>query len=150
MFWKKCRKFAGEHPCWSTISTKLLYNFIEIALRHWCSPVNSRCIFRTPFPKITSEGLLLELPFIKITALHPRYKSSPSRNSCEGNQLSLLLLTTDLMSIITLWTVNIFSIGKELYKSSLIFAKFWLILSVISLFSLTRYLILSQVLSNNP
>ena len=37
-------------------------NFIVIALRHGCSPVNLLHILRTPFPKSTSEGLLL---FIK-------------------------------------------------------------------------------------
>ena len=30
-----------------------------ITLRHWCSPVNLQHIFRTPFPKNTSGGLLL-------------------------------------------------------------------------------------------
>ena len=34
-------------------------NFIEIALRHGCSPVNLLHIFRTPFLKNTSERLLL-------------------------------------------------------------------------------------------
>ena len=43
----------------------LLCNFIEIALRHECSPVNLTHIFRTPFPKNTFEGLLLD--FKKIT-----------------------------------------------------------------------------------
>ena len=38
----------------------LLCNFIEITLRHWCSPVNLLYILRTPFPKNTSKGLLLE------------------------------------------------------------------------------------------
>ena len=33
----------------------------EIPLRHWCSPVNLLHIFRTPFPKNTSGGLLLRL-----------------------------------------------------------------------------------------
>ena len=37
----------------------LLCNFIEIALRHGCSPANLRHIFRTPFLKNTSERLLL-------------------------------------------------------------------------------------------
>ena len=46
---KICTKFTGGP----------LYNFIEIALRHWCSPVNLFHIFRTSFPKNTSEGLLL-------------------------------------------------------------------------------------------
>ena len=48
------RKFTGEHPCWSAISTKL----------HMCSPVNLPHIFRTPFYKITSGGVLLPLAAI--------------------------------------------------------------------------------------
>ena len=39
----------------------LLCNFIEIAFRHGCSPVNLLHIFKKPFPKNTSEGLLLML-----------------------------------------------------------------------------------------
>ena len=40
---------------------KVASNFTEIALQHWCSPVNLLHIFRTPFPflKNTSEWLLL-------------------------------------------------------------------------------------------
>ena len=53
-------KFTGEHPCRSAISTKLLCNFIEIALRHGCSPVNLLHIFRIPFLKNTSGRLLLK------------------------------------------------------------------------------------------
>ena len=52
--WKcECEK------CRSVISTKLLCNFIEITLRHRCSPLNLLHIFRTPFPRNTSEWLLL-------------------------------------------------------------------------------------------
>ena len=54
-------KFTGEHPCRSVILIKLLCNFIEIILRHGCSTEYSLCIFRTPFPKNTSGGLLLIL-----------------------------------------------------------------------------------------
>ena len=36
-------------------------NFIEITLRHGCSPVNLLYIFRTPLPKNPSARLLLEL-----------------------------------------------------------------------------------------
>ena len=43
-----CGKFTEEQG-----------NFIEIALRHGCSPVNLLHIFRTPFPKNTFEWLLL-------------------------------------------------------------------------------------------
>ena len=53
-------------------------------------------------------------------------------------------------SIKTLWKVSIFSIVKQLYESILMYPKFWLILSIIPFFSLIRYLILSQILSNNP
>ena len=56
---KICSKFTGEHPCRSAISIKLQSNFIEITLRHGCSPVNLLHIFRTPFLKNTSGWLLL-------------------------------------------------------------------------------------------
>ena len=56
---KICSKFTGEHPCRSVIPIKLLCNFIEITLRYGCSPVNLLHIFRTPFYKNTSGGLLL-------------------------------------------------------------------------------------------
>ena len=56
---KICSKFTGEHPYRRVISIKFLYNFIEITLWHGCSPVNLLHIFRTPFPKNTSGGLLL-------------------------------------------------------------------------------------------
>ena len=45
--------------CRSAISIKLQSNFIEIALRHGCSPVNLLHIFRTSFPKNTCGRLLL-------------------------------------------------------------------------------------------
>ena len=60
---KICSKFTGEHTCRSAISIKLLCNFIEIALRHGCSPVNLLHIFRTPFLKTTSGWLLLKEDF---------------------------------------------------------------------------------------
>ena len=51
---KICRKFTGEHPCRSVNAMKLQSNFIEILLRHGCSPVNTLHIFRTSFPSKTS------------------------------------------------------------------------------------------------
>ena len=45
----------GSHPI------KLLCNFIEITLRHGCSPIHLLHIFRTPFLKNTSEWMLLYL-----------------------------------------------------------------------------------------
>ena len=58
---KICKKYTGEHPYRSVISIKFLCNFIEIALRHGCSPVNLLHIFRTPFPKNTAGWLLVYL-----------------------------------------------------------------------------------------
>ena len=45
----------------SAISIKLQNNFIEITLRHGCSPVSLLDIFRTPFLKNTSGLLLLDI-----------------------------------------------------------------------------------------
>ena len=56
-----CCKFTREHPCRSAILIKLQSNFIEIALRHGCSPVNLLHIFRALFLKNTSGRLLLNL-----------------------------------------------------------------------------------------
>ena len=58
---KICSKFTGEHPYRSVILIKFQSIFIEIALRHGCSPVNLLHIFITPFSKNTSWGLLLVL-----------------------------------------------------------------------------------------
>ena len=57
---KICSKLIREHPCRSVISIRLLCNFIEITLRHGCSPVNLLSIFRTRFTKNTSGLLLLK------------------------------------------------------------------------------------------
>ena len=65
---KLCSKFTGEHPCRSAISIKLQSNFIEIALRHECSPVNLLHIFKTPFLKNTSEWLPLKFTEILYSA----------------------------------------------------------------------------------
>ena len=53
-FLKISSKFTWEHPCRSAPAIKLFYNFIEIALRHGCSPVNLLHIFRKML-KLTVE-----------------------------------------------------------------------------------------------
>ena len=58
---KICIKFTGEHSCRSVISIKLRSSFIEIILRHRCSPVNLLHIFRVPLPRNTSGRLVLGL-----------------------------------------------------------------------------------------
>ena len=57
---KICSKFTGENPCRIVISINLQSNFIEITLRHECSPVNLLHIFTTPFPGSTTVWLLLK------------------------------------------------------------------------------------------
>ena len=60
--YKICSKFSGKQPCQNAISIRLQSNFTEITLQHGCSPVNSvkfPHIFRTPFPRNASGGLLL-------------------------------------------------------------------------------------------
>ena len=57
---KICSKFTREHPCRSTISIKFQSNFIEITLRHRCSPVTLLHIFRTPFLNNAFGWLLLK------------------------------------------------------------------------------------------
>ena len=52
-----------HHTC-TQKSKSRHFNFIEITLRHGCSPVNLLDIFRTPFPKNTSGGLLLCVEYI--------------------------------------------------------------------------------------
>ena len=56
---KEYSKFAGEHPCRSVISIKLLCYFMEITVRPDSFPVNSLHVFRILFPKNTSWRLLL-------------------------------------------------------------------------------------------
>ena len=58
---KLCTEFTGEHSCRKAISIKLLYNFIEIALRHGRFRLNLLHIFRTTFPSNTPEGLVLDV-----------------------------------------------------------------------------------------
>ena len=56
---KICSKFTGEHPCRSLISIKLLCNVIEVTPLRGSSSLNLLYIFRTPFLRSTSGGLLL-------------------------------------------------------------------------------------------
>ena len=37
---KTYSKFTGEHLCQNVISIKLQSNFVEITLRHGCSPIH--------------------------------------------------------------------------------------------------------------
>ena len=75
-FSKICCKFTGEPPCRSAITMKLLYNFIEIALRYGCAPVNLLHMFWTPFPKNTSGRLLLQRSTLLCTRFFRNFRVS--------------------------------------------------------------------------
>ena len=53
LFWKYAANLKEN------AHVKVQSNFIEIALRHGCSPVNLLHLFRAPFSKNTFGGLLL-------------------------------------------------------------------------------------------
>ena len=78
---KICSKFTGEHPCRSVISIKLQNNFIEIALRRGCSPVNLLHIFRTPFPQNNSGRAASVLNFIFSLYFEELYSDLPHPKS---------------------------------------------------------------------
>ena len=65
-FLKICSKFTEKHPCRTAILIKQQRNFIEITLRHGCSPVNLLHIFRTPYYKNTYGWLLLNFVLANI------------------------------------------------------------------------------------
>ena len=80
---KICSIFTGEYPCWSRISIKLLYNFIEITFPHGRSPVNLLHIFRKPFLKNTYGRLLLNQylqSWILNKILRPRFEINLNLN----------------------------------------------------------------------
>ena len=93
-FLKICSKFTGEHACRSAMSIKLLCSFIEIALRHGCSPVNLLHIFRTPFLKNTSGRLLLKLLMFRLFRLIQIHLELISRNSLHLSHYRVLLFDT--------------------------------------------------------
>ena len=70
-------------------------NFIEIALSHGCSPVNLLHIFRTPFPKITSGGLLLNIVLKLIVRFVTYLAVSISRTNFTDN----VMLLRNLMDV---------------------------------------------------
>ena len=88
-----------EHTCQSAISIKLQSKFIEITLRHGCSPVDLLYILRTLFLKNTSGWLLLPIHLRGClhVKFHPGMKSSLSVLKC------LLLFTRFCRDEISSW-----------------------------------------------
>ena len=89
---KICSKFTGDHPSRSAIST----------LQHGRSPVNLLHIFRTPFPKNKSGGLLLNVGnYLNQKFYNHNFQSKPESNS---NNLRLEIL----FSVFSLMFYHIF------------------------------------------
>ena len=105
---KICSKFTGEHPCRSAILVKFLCSFIEITLWNGCSPVNLLHIFRTPFPKNTSQRLLLN-----------RFKSEYSMH----NQWRIIK-ETDLKKLAKPWPIFLRFCFRYLCENKLISSSF--------------------------
>ena len=67
---KICSKFTGEKPCRSAISIKLQSTLLKTLLKsHFDMGVLQLHIFRTPFPKNTIGGLLLQHAW-RMTKVH--------------------------------------------------------------------------------
>ena len=85
------------------LTLTLQSNFIEITLRHGCSPVNLLHIFRTPFLKNTSGPLLLKISIhlqmvseaaVCRCSINPVFSKIPKnlhRNTCLGVSFSIKL-----------------------------------------------------------
>ena len=73
------------------ISIKLQSNFIQITLRHGCSPVYLLHIFRTPFLKNTCGPLLLNVVGISelVTLLKMNFMASICHKFCTILRLHL-------------------------------------------------------------
>ena len=114
---KICSKFTGEYLCRSVISIKLLSNFIEITLRHRCSPVNLLHIFRIPFPKNTSERMLLNFQIGYFTLVSEGIifyaDIHTHKNQCNGHSFPHHLLTMFLWYLKFSITLRLFYVLQQ-------------------------------------
>ena len=116
---KICSKFTGEHSCWSAISIKLLSNFIKIAIRHECSPVNLMHIFRTPFYKNSCGGL----------------HASESVIMTSGKKIEILeKIGIHFLFLVILFLIKLFTRTDVLKKYNCVFLCFLCSLCVLCLF----------------
>ena len=81
-------EIALRHGCSPVNLLHIFSNFIEIALRHGCSPVDLLHIFRTSFPKNTSGRLFLILKYSEDGSC----QKSKDRPFCENRFCKMLHL----------------------------------------------------------
>ena len=97
---KRCsenmQQIYGRHPRQSAISIKLLCNFIEISLRHGCSPVNVLHILRIRAFWRTASYLIWKLRYSWLCSL---VKSEMSNN--ENKQLIGCICQLQLQEILS-------------------------------------------------
>ena len=138
MFWK----YAANLPenihaevratCFTRVHVrKFLCNFIEIALRHGCSPVNLLHIFKTPFLRIPLDGCLCfnSLIVLAICTLNVSLRLQCLRNYRSYGQIvnistcweSLHLRSTEKYSRLWTWWIEFFVLCILFSKSLLYF-----------------------------
>ena len=118
-------RFTEEQPCGSVISVRLRSIFIEITLRHGCSPVNLLHIFRTPFFGTTSGWLLLQLGTKKFCLLYISFLSYINHLVLllEHFEQSLPIVTLNFKDTKCSFFPRKFYIGRN--KSKVNFTEIW-------------------------
>ena len=102
---------AGEHPCRSMISIKLICNFIEITLSHGYCHVNLLYIFRTPFPTNTSGDLILNKK--NLFKINNEDTKTTSLRVIDVAVVPLLLLWTDFTNCSVLSTIDFVQLNSS-------------------------------------
>ena len=97
----------------SLVSIKLLCNFVEITLRHGCSPVKLLHIIRTLFPKNTSGGLLLNFYFNA-----SQYFTAVDKKQSVGTKLISNFLTIHFFSTF----YNFYRILNKIIRKEIMFS----------------------------
>ena len=113
-------------------------NFIEITLQHGCSLVNLLHIFRAPFSKNNSDGLLLK--FLSIFYLQICYFDLLHTSKIFYSQTTVSLFTLNIchsFSIQMLMTLlqytTLFPYFSILHDGTLFFSSFFLYLYILSI-----------------
>ena len=117
-------------------NVQLLCNFIEITLRHGCSPIKLLHFFRTSFPKNISRGLLL-LVFIR---------HNPILSNIFSSHLNF---RTCYFRAYPIWLKILFEKKKYIVTFSLFFIKYLLLLFMTQFSIRVGVYLLTQII-NKP